>query len=461
MATARLHAGGEVQPSTPEGPTPVATAAPGDPLPTDLRTRLSGSDWPGFLGPTGDSISTEKGIIAPWPENGLRIVWQHKLDGGYAGPSISLGRLFLFDRVGDIARLYCLRSETGDALWSFDYPTNFRDNYGYSGGPRCCPVVDGDRVYIYGPEGMLHCLKAADGKLIWKIDTAHQFGVIDRFFGVGSTPVVEGDLLLVSVGGSPAGSENVQTKALKPNGTALVAFDKYTGAVRYKVGDDLAGYASPVLATIGGRRWCFLFARSGLLGLDPATATVDFNFRWRSSSLESVNASNPVVVGDRIFISETYGPGSALLQIKPGACEEVWTDAKQPRHKSMQCHWMTPIHADGYLYGCSGRHSGNADLRCIELATGKMMWRKPDLNRTSLLMVDGYFVCVAEDGVLRLIKVNPEKYDEVSEMKVPGLRYPCWAAAILSHGLLYVRGMDHIFCFELIPLKSHEQKRSE
>src|SRR5262249_50471052 len=153
-------------------------------------------------------------------------------------------------------------------------------------------------------------------------------------FGVGSTPVIEGDLLLVPVGGSPPGSEEGSLNDLKTNGTALVAFNKYTGVVRYKVGDDLPSYASPVLATIGGRRWCFLFGRRGLLGLDPATAKVDFHYPWRSRVLESINASNPVVIGDRVFISETYGPGSALLKVKPGGYDEIWTDAAKGRDKS-------------------------------------------------------------------------------------------------------------------------------
>src|SRR5207253_8368057 len=137
-----------------------------------------------------------------------------------------------------------------------------------------------------------------------------------NYFGVGSTPVVEGELLLVMVGGSPPGSDKVPFPRLKSNGTALVAFDKLSGEVRYKTGDDLAGYASPVLATIQDRRWCFLFARSGLLGLDPATGKTRFHYRWRARALESANASCPVIVGDRVFISETYGPGSALLKVQ-------------------------------------------------------------------------------------------------------------------------------------------------
>ena len=140
----------------------------------------------------------------------------------------------------------------------------------------------------------------------------------------------------------------------------------------------------------------------------------------------------------------------------------MWTDAGQGlRDKSMQCHWNTPIHLGGYLYGCSGRHTNEAELRCIELATGKVMWRQRGLTRSSLLLVDNHFICLSEDGILHLLKVNPEKYEEVSSVELKSkdasgrpkilLNEPCWAAPILSHGLLYVRGRDRLVCLELIP----------
>ena len=187
----------------------------------------------------------------------------------------------------------------------------------------------------------------------------------------------------------------------------LVAFRITDGAVKYRIGAELASYSSPVLATIDGRRWCFLFARGGLLAFEPASGKTDFHFAWRCEDVESVNAANPVVIGNQVLISETYGPGSALLKVKPGGYDVVWDDARKAR-KSLQCHWNTPIHHDGYVYGCSGRHTNNAELRCIELATGKVQWREPRLTRTSLLMVDGHFICLGEDGTLRLLKVNPE-----------------------------------------------------
>src|SRR5947209_2987062 len=148
-----------------------APAKPGRPAPRDLRTRKTGVDWPCFLGPTGDSVSPEKGIRVPWPRNGPRIVWHKKTGIGYSMPVVSRGRLFLFDRVKDRCRLRCWKSETGEHLWVFDYPTDYRDKYNYNGGPRCSPVVDGDRVYIFGPEGMLHCGRAGSGKLGWNVDT--------------------------------------------------------------------------------------------------------------------------------------------------------------------------------------------------------------------------------------------------------------------------------------------------
>jgi outer membrane protein assembly factor BamB len=441
-----------------EQPAPAEEQIRAGPLPTgDLRTRKVGSDWPAFLGPTGDSVSSEKGIISPWPQQGLRIVWQKQLGVGYGMPSISRGRLFQFDRHGNQARLSCFKSETGEFLWKFEYPTDYEDFYGYNNGPRCCPVVDEDRVYIYGVEGMLHCLQAEDGKLLWKVNTQADFGVVQNFFGVGSTPVVEGDLLIAQVGGSPPGSGHMSSPNQKGNNSGVVAFDKLTGKVRYQITDELASYAGPVLTTINGRRWCFVFARGGLLGFEPATGKVDFHYPWRARLLESVNASNPVVAGERVLISEAYGPGSSLLRVRPGGYDVLWTDADRGRDKSLQCHWNTPIYHDGHVYAGSGRHSPNAELRCVELVTGQVKWRQPGLGHTSLLMVDGHFICLSEEGPLLLLKVNPRRYEEVSQLElrdnrgVPLLEYPCWAAPILSHGLLYVRGKDRLVCLELIP----------
>lgn len=464
------------QAESPSGSAPMAAAAG----PTDqdldaaeladLGTRKQGTDWPTFLGPSADSKSTETGILTNWPATGPRIVWQRELGDGYGIGSISRGRYYHFDRLEDNARLVCLEAETGKPIWEFVDPTDYADLYNYSGGPRCSPVVDGDRLYVFGAEGMLYCLRAADGEPVWKVDTTKDFGVVQNFFGVGSTPVVEGELLIVMVGGSPAEDQNVapgQLDRVTGNGSGVVAFDKRTGDVKYKVSDELASYASPKLATIDGRRWCFLFARDGLLGFEPQSGKQDFHYPWRARILESVNASTPVVHEDQVFISECYGPGSSLLKVSPGKHEVLWQDDPRKREKAMQSHWNTSIYHDGYLYGCSGRHTQEAELRCVEWKTGKVMWSEPGLSRTSLLYVDGHFVCLGEYGVLQLIKASPQKFESVASvmLREPAadalegfppsalLKYPCWAAPILSHGLLYVRGTDRLVCLELIPEK--------
>ena len=420
--------------------------------PPDLWTRKAGADWPRFLGPTGDGVAPETGILTRWPREGLKVLWEAPLGDGYAPPVIARGRLFHFDRFRDDNRLTCRHAETGKLLWKFEYPTDYEDLYGYSPGPRACPVVDGDRVYVLGPEGMLHCLTAAEGKPVWKIDTRKEYHFHQNFFGVGSVPVVEGDLLIVAVGGSPKGPRPIDLREAKGNGTGIVAFDKRTGKEVYRTSDELASYASPIVTDVGGRRLGLYLARGGLVGFAPKTGKPDFRFPWRARLLESVNASNPVVVGDQVLITECYGPGAALLKIGPGKAELVWSDKDKDRDRSLACHWNTPIHVGGYVYGSSGRHENEAELRCVEFATGKVVWSERNLSRSSLTLIDGHFLCMTERGELLLVKVNPKAYEPVARW-VTDLDYPTWAAPVVAHGVLYVRGKDRLICAELIPEK--------
>jgi outer membrane protein assembly factor BamB len=434
----------------------VSTAASAE-SPPDLWTRKTGSDWPRFLGPTGDGTSPETGILTTWPKTGLKVVWETPMGDGFAPPAVSRGRVFHFDRFRNDNRLTCRNAETGQLLWKFEYPTDYEDLYGYSPGPRAGPVVDDDRVYILGPEGMLHCLNVADGKALWKVDTHKEYHVRQNFFGVGGAPVVEGDLLIVGVGGSPKGSaiDDPREAILKAkgDGTAIVAFDKRTGKEMWRTSDELASYSSPTVVAVGGRRLGLYFARGGLVGFDPKTGKPDFHFPWRAKILESVNASNPVVVGNEVLISECYGPGSALLKLASGKASVVWSDKdKDSGDRSLACHWSTPIYADGYVYGSSGRHENEAELRCVEFATGKVMWAERGLSRASLTKIDGHFLCLNERGELYLLKINPKKYEPVAKW-VTELDYPSWASPVVARGLLYLRGKDRLICAELIPAK--------
>jgi outer membrane protein assembly factor BamB len=415
---------------------------------------LRAADWPTFLGPTRNGVSVEKGIISPWPAGGLRTVWECPLGVGYAAPVVAAGKLFHADRFDDDIRLTARDAATGKLLWTYKYPTEYVDRYNYEPGPRACPVVDGDRVYLYGPDGVLCCVAVGSGEEVWKIDTRGKYFFHQNFFGAGSVPLIDGDLIIVAVGGSAKGPRPLDFRAVKPNGTALVAFDKKTGAEKYAAGDELASYSSPIVTTVNGKRIGLYFARGGLLGFDPRTGKTAFHYRWRAKIEESVNASNPVVVGTRILVTECYGPGSALLDLNSGEPKEVWTDAdKDALDRALACHWNTPIHVGGFVYGSSGRHTEDGDIRCVELATGEVKWRQRRTKRCNLTLVDDHLIALSEYGQLALIKPNSAKYEEISKYEVPGLKYPCWAAPVVSNGLMYVRGHEKLIALELIPPK--------
>lgn len=451
---------------TPSAPTvllaptqgPTTTVEPVHPV------RLAGEDWPQFLGPRGDGTSIEKGLDPQLWKPHPPLVWTLQLGTSYAGPTISQGRLFQADRFGNVERLTCFAAETGKELWRYENAVQYEDLYGYNNGPRCCPVIDGDRVYVYGVAGNLVCVAVQSGQLHWKKDLAREYGVVQNFFGVASTPCVSDGLLIVAVGGSPSESQSQPAGRLdlvKSNGSAIVALDKLTGREVYKVGNDLASYSTPMVRKLDGQLTGLAFLRGGLLGWEPSSGKERFYFPWRAEMLESVNAAQPIVLGKQIFVSETYEIGSVLLQVDGNHVTTVWKDADARRDKSFRAHWATPVVIDGYLYGCSGRNEPDSDFRCVRLSDGHVQWAVRRHERSSVLSVDGYLVVLGENGHLELIRPNPEKPEVIARADLsqindprdgqPLLEPPCWAAPVLSHGLMYIRGNTKLLCLELIP----------
>lgn len=439
------------------------------------------ADWPGFLGPEGNGKSTEK-ILLDWPKAGPPVLWHAAAGEGYSAPTVADGKVFIFDRVEDQARLMAGNAATGEPIWTSSYDTAYKDMYRYSGGPRAAPVVDGGRVYAYGVDGRLRAHRVDDGGVLWDVDTFARYGVVQNFFGVGSAPVVEGDLLIVMVGGSPQGSPKISSGEVKPNGTALVAFDPATGEERWRSGDYLASYAAPFVATVGSsgseRRLGFAFLRGGLMAFEPTSGREEFFFPWRANKLESVNGATPVVVGDTVLLTESYGPGGVLLRVgeKGADPEVVWKDPR--RDKSLECHWSTPIVHEGTIYASSGQSSGEAELRAVDHATGKVLWSEPGLGRSTLTYADGHLLVLTETGRLLLVKAEPEAYRKVAEVDLgtreeptnesakkrdvgkdgevgkaarPVLRFPAWNAPVVSDGRLYLRGKDQVVVLDVSP----------
>lgn len=440
------------------------------PLPPAAAQRVVGEDWPSFLGPRGDGSSTEQGIdTARWNPT-PPVVWTMPLGISYGAPTIVNGRLFMFERIGEVEQLTCYEAETARQLWKWGTVVQYNDMFGYNNGPRCSPIIDGNLVYLYGVTGKLSCVDIESGQLKWSKDLNKEYAVVPNFFGVASNPCIYENLLLVMVGGSTPETSHLPTERLaqvKPHGTAVVAFDKLTGQEVYRVGNGLASYASLVVKNIAGKPMGLAFLRDSLMAWDPATGRELFDFPWRAPMLESVNAALPIVVGNQVLISEAYEVGSALLNIEQGKPSVVWKDGGPRSSCRFRAHWSTPVVIDGYLYGCSGRNGPDTDFRCVRLSDGEVMWtdRNHDRQRSSLLLVDKHLIVLGEYGLLELMRPNPEKLEVLASTDLAStsdprtgdgmMQYPCWAAPVLSHGLLYVRGNSSLVCLDLIPAASN------
>lgn len=406
------------------------------------------ADWPRFLGPNGDGTTTEKNLIGQWPKNGPPEVWTRTLGNGYAPPTVAAGRLFHFDRYGDKNRLTCRDANTGAEKWTAEYVTDYVDQYGFDTGPRCCPVVGGETVIVYGPEGMLVAYGVADGKEKWRIDTLKEYRVVPNFFGVASTPWVEGETVLVAVGGSPRGRP-ADFSMVRPDGSCIVAFDLKTGRELWKTGEELASYASPMVVEMNRQRVGLYFARGGLFAFNPQTGATLFKHPWRARILESVNAANPVVMGDKIFISESYERGSSCLKWDGQSLSEIWNDKDKDRFDvSLMAHWCTPIRHEGFVYGSSSRHSADADLRCVDIATGEVKWTVRRTRWLTLAKVNDLFIALTEAGEVRIFKPNPGKYEQVAQWDAD-LAHPAWAPPVIADGRLYLRGKGKLVCYDL------------
>jgi outer membrane protein assembly factor BamB len=394
------------------------------------------------------------------------FLWSIKLGDGYGIGTVAAGRYFQLDAVSQspalnsVERLQCIDLSSGKVLWMQTQPFQYQDMLGYEGGPRASPTIVDDRVVTLGVTGLLSCRNTEDGKLRWSVDTNKKYGVVQNFFGVGSSPLVLGDKVIVMVGGSPDEDQNfgpMQLNRVSPNGSAVVAFDLDSGKELWKCGRDLASYSSPRPIEIGGETLVLVFARSGLMAIDPALGEVRWQFEHRAAILESVNAMTPVVDADHVFISECYEVGSALLRIDGESSKVVWQDPPRDRRRqSMRCHWATPVLIDGYLYGCSGRNAPDSDFRCIDFQTGELQWSDPRRIRSSVTRVGDHLIVLEERGSLQVIKANPKQLEVVAQWdlslpagKRPALEYPCWSAPIMVGTKLLLRGTNHVICLEL------------
>jgi outer membrane protein assembly factor BamB len=268
----------------------------------------------------------------------------------------------------------------------------------------------------------------ATGKKVWGKALHKDYKVPRSFFGVGTSPLVAGELLLVNVGAKDAG---------------IVAFDRGSGKEVWRATQDEASYSSPVLATLDGKTRAVFLTRDGVVILDPASGTVLHRQRWRARYAASVNAATPLVAGDLLFFSASYETGALLLRFQKDKAETVWSE-----DDVMSNHYNTCVLHDGFLYGFDGRQEAGPRLRCVELKTGKVRWTKENFGCGAMALVDGRVIVLTEKGDLVCFEATPEAYREQARARVLDAP-PCRAQLALAHGVLYARDGQRLRAFNL------------
>jgi outer membrane protein assembly factor BamB len=413
--------------------TSSATAADASPRPAAAAAAAptGTADWPQFLGPARDGIYRGDDVApAAWGASGPPVVWRRDVGQGFSGPAVADGRLVLFHRVGDREVVDCLDAATGEPIWTGDGPAGYRDDFGFDPGPRATPTIIDDRVYTFGALGVLTCRGLGDGKPLWSVDTAATFGAPKGFFGMACSPLVEGDAVILNIGGR--------------DGAGVVAFDRATGKLLWRATDDDASYASPVAASVGGARRVFAFTGDGLAVLDPAAGTVLSRFPWRPPVRASVNAATPLIIDDRVFLSASYGAGAVLLKVSDGGArlEPVWSG-----DESLSNHYATSVHHAGFLYGFHGRQEQGPSLRCVDLATGTVRWDEENFGAGSLVLANDTLLVLTEKGQLIAAPAAPAGFKPTARAQI--LPFDCRAYPALARGLLYARSKDKLVCVDL------------
>jgi outer membrane protein assembly factor BamB len=388
---------------------------------------LHAADWPQFRGATGNGISTEKGLNIDWTARPPKELWRVDMhDKGYAGAALAAGKVFLLDPDGRTDTVRALDAATGKELWTFPYASVYTPMIG-GGDPdwglgRSTPTYDDGRVYTLSALGILHCLDAEKGTLIWKRDIQTDFKGKPGDWHYVAPPIVDETNLIVCPGGKNA---------------SVVALDKMTGKDIWKGGGgDKAGYALPILATLDGKKQIVALTGLSVIGVDAENGTLLWTVPWKTPY--DVNASAPVVDGSSIFVCSGEKHGCALIDIKDNSATIRW------QNKEMQSQFNAPVLADGFVYGIGD--PGN--LTCLELNSGKVAWKQPGFEKGGVMAFDGKLIAIeGATGNVVLIALDHAAYREIGRIKPLDGRH--WSPPSLADGRLYIRNRETLVCMDL------------
>lgn len=382
-------------------------------------TASHAADWNQWRGPNRDGISSEGGWLPVWPKEGPKRLWTAKVGAGWSSVAAVSGRVYTLGNVNETDQVLCLDSNTGGALWRHAYACASADPNGYP-GPRCTPTVDDKLLFTLSRRGQLYCLNTDNGRIVWWWDLAQKFGARFPTWGLSGSPLVEGNMVIVETGAA---------------GGSVIAFEKLSGRVLWRSGNDAAGYSSPVAFDFNNQRQIAVFSAAGISGRAANDGRILWSFPWQTQY--GVNAATPVVFGDKVFISSGYNRGCALVEFGSKQPKAVWSNGNMRNHCTSCVLWQ------GNLYGFD-----EGQLRCLDFVTGAVRWSQGSFGKGSLIVVDGKLLIYGEGGRLAVAEAMPEGYKELASAQVIGGR-STWAPPVLSGGKIYCRSADNLICLDV------------
>ena len=410
-------------------------------------------DWPEWRGKGRTGVWNDSRILEVFPAKGLSRIWRTPVRGGFAGPSVAGGRVFVTDFVASAGlkgseRALCLDEKSGKVLWIREWDADYK-GISYAIGPRATPTVDGDRVYVVGASGKLFCLRVGTGEVIWSKDYVKDYGMQMPVWGISSAPLVDEHQLITIVGGRPDAK--------------VMAFDKMTGKEIWRSlpSDSEQGYAPPVMTNAGGVKQLIIWHPFGLASLDPATGKVNWQQPFRIHM--GVTLATPVVSGRRLLVSSFYN-GSMLMELASDKATMLWKGKSDSEINTDGLHAVvnTPVIDGDHIYGiCS-----YGQLRCLNVKTGQRVWESMDLTKEKARWASGFIVrhqdryFINNDrGELVIAKLSPQGYKEISRTVLikptsnPGNRRELgavnWSHPAYANRRIIARNDEEILSFSL------------
>ncbi len=391
-------------------------------------TDSSADDWPFFRGPRANGVSAETGWTATWPSAGPKVAWRKNVGVGASSFAAVGDRVLTMGNDDDQDLVWCLDAGTGRVVWKYAYACKFKD-HNFEGGTSSTPTIDDGLVYTLAYDGQIHCLKLADGSVVWRKHLVEDFAGRLSSWDYAGSPLVTDQFVIFDTGAE---------------GDSTVALDKTTGRKVWGRGDDLAGYSTPIPFEQAGRKAILVFKARAMVAHDLHDGQELWRIGWKTNY--DANASSPSVMGDRVFISSGYsgkrGRG-ALFQLTATEPSELWIN------DDIETRMNSAVVYAGYLYCISERASGQ--LMCVDLRDGKTVWAEPSFAEFGTLMIaDGKLVVLDEFGELVIADATPDDYRERARASILDGR--CWAMPVLANGRLYARtNKGEMVCLDLRP----------